>query len=73
MKISEIKPTLNVKTINKNTTLSLGIDNISITQFNNNIPDVILLDDLESIEKVYSSLQQYLLRRGAIKNDTYKR
>ena len=64
---------MNTETINKNTTLSLGIDNISITQFNNNIPDVILLDDLESIEKVYSSLQQYLLRRGGIKNDTYKR
>ena len=64
---------MDTETINKNTTLSLGIDNISITQFNNNIPDVILLDDLESIEKVYSSLQQYLLRRGAIKNDTYKR
>ena len=56
---------MNTETINKNTTLSLGINNnISITQFNNNIPDVILLDDLESIEKVYSSLQQYLLRRG---------
>ena len=64
---------MNTETINKNTTLSLGIDNISITQFNNDIPDVILLDDLESIEKVYSSLQQYLLRRGGIKNDTYKR
>ena len=49
---------MNTETINKNTTLSLGINNnISITQFNNNIPDVILLDDLESIEKVYSSLQ----------------
>lgn len=58
---------MNTETINKNTTLSLGIDNISITQFNNNIPDVILLDDIESIEKVHSSLQQYLLRRGAIK------
>ena len=56
---------MDTETINKNTTLSLGINNnISITQFNNNIPDVILLDDLESIEKVYSSLQQYLLRRG---------
>ena len=65
---------MDTETINKNTTLSLGINNnISITQFNNNIPDVILLDDLESIEKVYSSLQQYLLRRGGIKNDTYKR
>ena len=65
---------MDTETINKNTTLSLGINNnISITQFNNNIPDVILLDDLESIEKVYSSLQQYLLRRGEIKNDTYKR
>lgn len=65
---------MDTETINKNTTLSLGINNnISITQFNNNIPDVILLDDLESIEKVYSSLQQYLLRRGEIKNDTHKR
>ena len=64
---------MDTETINKNTTLSLGINNISITQFNNNIPDVILLDDIESIKKVYSSLQQYLLRRGAIKNDTYKR
>ena len=64
---------MNTETINKNTTLSLGIDNISITQFNNNIPNVILLNDIESIEKVYSSLQQYLLRRGAIKNDTHKR
>ena len=64
---------MDTETINKNTTLSLGIDNISITQFNNDIPDVILLNDLESIEKVCSSLQQYLLRRGAIKNDTYKR
>ena len=64
---------MDTETINKNTTLSLGIDNISITQFNNDIPDVILLNDLESIEKVRSSLQQYLLRRGAIKNDTYKR
>ena len=65
---------MDTETINKNTTLSLGINNnISITQFNNNMPDVILLDDLESIEKVYSSLQQYLLRRGAIKNDTYNR
>lgn len=64
---------MDTETINKNTTLSLGIDNISITQFNNNTPDVILLNDLESIEKVYSSLQQYLLRKGAIKNDTYNR
>ena len=64
---------MNTETINKNTTLSLGIDNISITQFNNGIPDVILLNDIESIEKVCSSLQLYLLRRGAIKNDTYKR
>ena len=64
---------MDTETINKNTTLSLGIDNISITQFNNNIPDVILLNNIESIEKVYSSLQQYLLRRGAIKNDTHKR
>ena len=64
---------MNTETINKNTTLSLGIDNISITQFNNDIPDVILLNDLESIEKVCSSLQQYLLRRGVFKNDTYKR
>ena len=55
---------MDTETINKNTTLSLGINNISITQFNNDIPDVILLDDLESIEKVYSSLQQYLLRKG---------
>ena len=64
---------MNTEIINKNTTLSLGIDNISITQFNNDIPDVILLDDIESIENVYSSLQQYLLRRGVFKNDTYKR
>ena len=64
---------MNIETINKNTTLSLGIDNVSITQFNNDISNVVLLNDLESIEKVYSSLQQYLLRRGAIKNDTYKR
>ena len=64
---------MDTETINKNTTLSLGIDNISITQFNNDIPDVILLNDIESIEKVCSSLQQYLLRKGAIKNDTYKR
>ena len=64
---------MNTETINKNTTLSLGINNISITQFNNDIPDVILLNDLESIEKVCSSLQQYLLRRGVFKNDTYKR
>ena len=64
---------MNTETINKNTTLSLGIDNISITQFNNDAPDVILLNEIESIEKVYSSLQQYLLRRGAIKNDTHKR
>ena len=65
---------MDTETINKNTTLSLGINNnISITQFNNDIPDVILLNDLESIEKVCSSLQQYLLRKGAIKNDTHKR
>lgn len=64
---------MDTETINKNTILSLGIDNISITQFNNNIPNVILLNDIESIEKIYSSLQQYLLRRGGIKNDTYKR
>lgn len=64
---------MNTETINKNTTLSMDINNISITQFNNNIPNVILLNDIESIEKVYSSLQQYLLRRGAVKNDTYKR
>ena len=65
---------MDTEVINKNTILNLGINNnISITQFNNDIPDVILLDDLESIEKVYSSLQQYLLRRGAITNDTYKR
>ena len=65
---------MDTEVINKNTILNLGINNnISITQFNNDIPDVILLDDLESIEKAYSSLQQYLLRRGAIKNDTYKR
>ena len=65
---------MDTEVINKNTILNLGINNnISITQFNNDIPDVILLDDLESIEKVYSSLQQYLLRKGAIKNDTYKR
>ena len=64
---------MDTETINKNTTLSLGINNISITQFNNDIPDVILLNDLESIEKVCSSLQQYLLRRGVFKNDTYKR
>ena len=64
---------MDTETINKNTTLSMDINNISITQFNNNIPNVILLDDLKSIEKVYSSLQQYLLRRGAIKNDTHKR
>ena len=64
---------MNTEIINKNTTLSMDINNISITQFNNNIHNVILLDDIESIEKVYSSLQQYLLRRGAIKNDTYKR
>ena len=51
---------MNTETINKNTILSLDINNISITQFNNNIPNVILLNDIESIEKIYSSLQQYL-------------